>query len=632
MKSLVIIVFIFTALAGCDGGKIDVPPNGVGTGSGNNQTENGGSNSGGSTSPGPTTTTGDVIASLNVEHRSGQTFLDWLELGNADYHVYRHNAPISNANLANATRLTQKWGPLDSNTSINSNASSATPGNFVIKDLGQPLADNRGLFVHTTQNNQQGSAYYAVTVVNGGVENTNIVAGRNATTNAMNESVSTPRPVLTVSNNGGKGRIYTQYMDYTKWNPTFNGYAFNFAVALPQNYNSANAYPLMVELHAYGEQHKFVNQSEYNWSVIQLFPSDPGSANNKINTWWYGHAADHNYLTQGQIPRSGTIENFTEQRVIAAVNFLISDGQFNVNRELIHSFGHSMGASGAVALGMRYPSLFAGIYASQPMTNYGTSPIFQSELVQLWGERSANLSIANNGQNNADIRNYGVGGSQVTGVWNWMNHQEQLVRRRAERFSYLMVDHGKADAVIDWQTQGRPMAKAFTDARVGFSAAAVGNAGHSWLGFNSVVSSMFGLAGGNDAGWWYPRSLSFPGIHNASGSGTVPPANAGDDLYNTTIEWSTPRNNFHQNIVDSANRYEISIRSMSVNQTADITPRNTNSFKPTAGQQCSWNAKSNSNNASLGAGTATVDGSRLLTIPRVQIVTGNGTRLVVNCR
>ena len=656
MKQIAIVLLMSVALAACGGSDgavnfgTDTSSNTIGGSiSGNNnggESDNGGNTPGSNTGGNADSNTGDnsgsnnsgsnnnasVANGISASHRNGQTFLVWQEANDqTEYHVYRHNSPITSSNLGSATRLTDRWGPLDQNTSVNQFGSNDVPNNFVINDSGQPLGNDRGLFVHTTQNNQQGSAWYAVTSVVGGSENRTIVSGVNATSQSVNESVGTPRPVLTVSTNGGRGRIYTQYMDYAVWNPTFNGYAFNFAVALPANYNSSRAYPLMVELHAYSELHKFETQTQFDWQVIQLFPSDPGDSVNAIHTWWYGHAKDHNYKTQGSVPRSGAIENFTEQRVLAAVDFLINDGQFNVDRELIHSFGHSMGGSGALTLGIRYPSVFAGVYASEPMTNFETSSLFRENFVTILGDRSSNLPIVNNGRNNSAIRDYDSSGSNSTRVWNWMNHQEQLVRRRGDRFAYLMVDHGKDDSIIDWQTQGKPMAQVFTDARAGFSAAALGGVGHNWLGFSSVVNSVFGLGFGDESTWRYPRSMSFPGIHNASGSGSLQPGTSGDDLHNTTLEWSTPRNNFHQGIVDSSNRYEISLRSTTGNQTADITPRNTNAFNPAPGVSCSWTATSISNNAMIGSGNSTVDGNRLLTMRQVFIQGGSGTRLRVSC-
>lgn len=596
----------------------------IGSGSGTGNADSGGTNNGGGDS-------GSELSELSLTaiHRSGQTFLTWDESANSNYHVYRHTVPITSDNLDAATRLSERWGPLDQDTSVNLYATSDGPSNFVISDLSSPLSDDQGLFVHTTQNGQQGEAYYAVTTVNGATENRDISAGSNSTSQPLSESVSTPRPILSASINDGKGRLYTQYMDYANWNPTLNGYAFNFAVALPSDYDASVSYPLMVFLHAYGSSQRFVSESDWE-AVIQIFPSDPGSGVNTVNTWWYGHAADHNYKTQGSIPSTGTIENFTEQRVMSAVNYIIDDGQFNVNRDLVHMVGGSMGGSGVLAFGMRYPSVFAGVYANQPMTNYATNPIFQNDFTQLWGEISTNLPIVNGGSNTTDIQNYDMNGSQPTRVWDWMNHQEQLRIRRADRFAYLMIDHGKLDAVIDWQTQGRPMPQVFADARVGFSAVALGESAHIWLNFIPVVKSVFGLGFGQERGWRYLKSLSFPGIHNASDSGPLLPANTGDDWHNTEIEWSTPSNNFHLNIVDTTNLYEITIRSTSTNQTADITPRNTNAFRPSSGMLCNWNAQGVSDNNTIDSGSAAVDGSGLLTIPQVPILIDEGTRLFIS--
>lgn len=650
MKRLAIAISIAT-LAGCSGNDIDTSSVVTNASAGGQTTFiPGSSNTGNDTGTSNTgATTGDEAAAenpvsvvdippsseflaLSASHRNGQTFLVWNEYAGASgYHVYRHTAPITANNIGSATRLTERWGPLDQNTSVNRHGSDDVPGNFVINDLTAPLSDDTGLFVHTTQIGEQGNAYYAVTSVTGNSEDRTFVAGSNATIQPINEFVSTPRPVLTLSTNQGKGRVYTQYMDYANWNPTLNGYAYNFAVALPVNYDPAQSYPLMVELHAFGEIHKYEEQAEFNWPFIQMFPSDPGANHGTTHTWWYGFAAEHDYRTQGPIPSSGPVENFTEQRLIASVNFLINDGQFNVDRELVHAFGNSMGASGVVSLGMRYPSVFAGVYASQPMTNYGASPMFQENFTRLWGTQSTNLPIINHGSNISDIQNYDMDGSSPTRVWNWMNHQEQLIRRSSDRFAYLMIDHGKEDGIIDWATQGQPMPQVLTDARVGFAASSVGGVGHNWLGFDSVVHSVFGLGRDDEQAWRYPRSLSFPAIQFATGSGSLQPANTGDDRQNTNIEWATPRNNFHQSIVDTPNRYEITLRSMISAQTASITPRNTVSFKPAAGVNCSWSALDASSNSTIAVGTARVAGNQLLTVSSVPIMASSGTRLTIAC-
>lgn len=609
---------------GSDGGS-----DGQATDGGSDGASDGGSTDGGNTNGGVNDT---FATGLSVSHRSGQSFLVWDEPDQlAHYHVYRSNQPITTENLSAAEHLTSRWGPIDQDSSVNKHGNSHGPDNFVIEDLAEPLDSATGLFVHTTQNGQQGNAYYAVTTFANGTENREIVPGSNATVSALAESVTTPQPVLIRSVNEGKGRTYTQYMDYANWNPTFNGYAFDYSLALPVDYNPARSYPLSVQLHEFGLSAQFLFMTENNWQVIQLFPNDPGPEQNAIHSWWYGHAADHNYLTDGSIPTAGRVENFTEQRVMQAIDEVIANADFNVNTELVHAYGNSMGASGVLSLGLRYPDVFAGVYSSQPMTNYAASPVFQEELVQLWGQQSSNLGIVNTGPSAGAIADYDVDGSQPTGVWDWMNHQQQLVRRAGDELSFLIIDIGKADTTIDWFTQGLPMIQALTDGKAGFAATALDGVGHGWQNFNSVNHNMFGFGEGVAAEWRYPTTLSFPALQNASGSGPIPPATNGDDEYNISIDWSTPQSSFGEPIVDALNRYEITLRSLASVQTVSVTPRNTVLFRPASGEQCSWTARNNNNNSITGSGSLTVDNNELATAPFITVNNGAGTRLVMSC-
>jgi pimeloyl-ACP methyl ester carboxylesterase len=590
-----------------------------------------GTTTSGASTSGSTTGGGAPVDSLTAVHRNGQTFLTWPEVNTATrYHVYRHNSPINAESISSATRLTGKWGSLGPDTSRNRHGSANVPANFVINDLGSPLDDSTGLFVYTVPSSQQGNYYYAVTTVVNGNENINVSAGNNSLSNAVNEQSGTPRPILVSSINGGKGRIYQQYMDYENWNPTFNGYAYDFGVTLPHNYNSSRSYPVQLKLHAFGESYRNLPETEFDWEIIQVSPIDPGQDQNSRHSWWYGYATDHNYQTTDLPPSQGTVTNFTEQRVLAAVRFVLNASDINSNSQLTHIVGSSMGASGALSLAIRYPNVFSGIYAGQPMTDYPASPTFQENFVALWGQQQSNLPIVNAGPDSGSISRFSVGQSAQTGVWDWMDHFEQLKRRSGEDFGFLMIDHGKADRVIDWDTQGRPLSGAFTEARVGYTANAFGGVGHTWLAFGAVINSMFGLGFDTLAPWRYPLALSYPAIHNATGSSSINPGASGDDSYNMNIEWSTAANAFDSPIVDLANRYEITLRSTAADQTADITPRRTQQFKPTAGRQCSWTAVKLADGTSRN-GSSTVSGNRLLTVTGVPVYAGRGTRLTINC-
>jgi len=530
-----------------------------------------------------------------------------------------------------ASLLTNRWGPINQDSSLHKHRSIGVPEYFVIADEADPLDGNTGLFVHTTQSGQGGGAYYAVTSVANGQENREINQGENTLAVAVAESVSTPQPVLTFQYDDAKGRIYTHFMDYANWNPTLNGYAFSYIATLPYNVDPVRAYPLQVYLHEFGGQPFPLAESENNWEVIQIFPLDPGLDQDTIHTWWYGHSADHNYLTDGPVPDSGSVENFTQQRVLKVIDEVIANPDFNVDTDFIHAAGNSMGASGVLSLGLHYPSVFSGIYASQPMTNFSSSPLFQDNLTQLWGEQSSNLPNVIGGPYSDALSRYSKDGSAAVPIWDWLNHHEQVVSRSADDFAYLIIDIGKADFTIDYQTQGVPFIQALTEGKVPFAAALADGVAHSWRGYNAVNVEQFGLADSGVVPWHYSQSQGVVALQDASGSGPRVPSATGDDEYNLNIEWSTDGHPFHQPVVDTAGSFEVSLRSVSGNQTASVTPRSTALFKPLSGQVCSWTARRNSSQQVIGSGNLSVDANGLATAVDVPIVNGTGSRLVIVC-
>ncbi len=581
---------------------------------------------------GENTTPPAAATGLSVRHESGQTFLTWDEVDDTtQYHVYRSSQPITTSNLASAAQLTSKWGAIDQDSSMNKYGTVNMLQYLVIEERGSQLSDTTGLFVYTTQPGEAGDAYYAVTSVGDGGENTTIVADSNTNATAVTESVTDPKPVLVSSFNDGKSRTYTHFMDYADWNPTLNGYAFSYFVTLPENFVATESYPLQVSLHEFGGKAFPIAASEYNWETIQVFPSDPGLDENTMHTWWYGYAADHNYKTDGLIPDSGSIRNFTEARVMRTIKEVIDAPDIPVDTDLIHAVGNSMGASGALSLGLRYPSIFTGIYASQPMTNYVSSPLFQENFMRLWGEQQDNLPNIISGPYSESISKYSAEGTDAVAIWDWMNHHQQIPDRRADDFAYMIIDIGKADTTIDYPTQGAPFIQALTEGKAPFTALLADGIDHRWRAFSAVNVDQFALAESSPVPWHYPNSTALIALQNASGSGPVVPNVAGDDTYNMTIEWSTQQHAFHSPIVETANSFAVSLRSTNGAQTASVTPRNTQSFKPAVGAICSWNATRNSDDIQIASGQSIADANALLTVHDVPVPTGTGSRLSVTC-
>lgn len=583
--------------------------------------------------PGPAAAVASAAPSaVAARFSAGQTYVTWSEdvaVVGEGYHVYRSGAPITTANLGSATRLTTRWGPLGDDTSRHYLSGENTPANFVITDLGTPLTDDTGLFVTTVHDGQAGPAYYAVTRVLAGVEDRTITAGRNATVVPLAESVSTPRPVLVSSQNGGLGRVYTHFMDYAAWNPTKQGYAYNYAVGLPRGYDPSVAYPVKLELHAYNGRYRALPEAEYDWPAIHVLPDDPalgsGDSLNAGHTWWFGFSADNDYRTSSE-PSSGAVANFTEYRVLKALDEVAA--MFRTDPSRTHAFGHSMGASGAFSLGLRYGNVFSAVYASQPMTDYPHSPIFIDEWQELWGSRTANLPILLLGDHAAPLRRFGSGGTEPTGVWDWQNHQAQAARLAPLGPAYLMFGHGKDDDIIDWASQGRPIVRALTAAAVPFSAVMRDDQDHSWMGFDGANHDMVSRGYG-DLGDFILDRDPLPAFGRSTGSGPLDPTDTGTQYYNVDLSWATAGNARGPAPVDASDRFEMTLLSTSgAAQAADVTPRRS-ALVVAAGSSWTWRATDQRTGAEVGGGTVAAAGAGTVTVPGVPVLPGAGTRLVL---
>jgi len=184
-------------------------------------------------------------AGVKVVHRKGQTFITWTEIEKiitaekilwADfektfkahsgprqdtfYRVYRSDKPITAANLASAERVDEiwplsgydarlhqhvvrgeNWVGLDPNVLVARYCITDPPGGELAPNSeggkewrGKQLPLHTGLYVH--QPRRAGPAYYAVTVIAGGVENTRDIAAANAPAEAVRETVAPGEPIL----------------------------------------------------------------------------------------------------------------------------------------------------------------------------------------------------------------------------------------------------------------------------------------------------------------------------------------------------------------------------------------------------------------------------------------------------
>lgn len=619
-----------------------------------------------STNPAAAATNALQVTGLSALHRSGQTFLTWREISTytgEQYRLYRHTAPITPTNLAEASFLYQvpERSVRFYANYFYSNGSwvARHAARFVTTNDGAQLPVGTGLMVWTLATNEfgggtTGTAYYAITAVDrAGVESADAFDGRNSL-GPVAEGVADPLPVRIAtyppSGGGGRVHVYIQYMDLRSWNPTFHAphgsnayfgfspatdpyvtnalqYAYDYTVVEPTCPSSGVA--LYAYLHRWETNtYRAIREDpQTNFAcAYKIFPVDVSE------TWYFGFARDCDYRG-GAVPAAGDeIVNYTEQRILRMIYDTIRNppGAATVDTNRLYVWYHSMGACGALAMALRYPNVFAAAYAGQPMTDYGRSGDaggrdWHSDIEWKWGAESLNLPVRNDGPGGwADhLRAY-----DGLGVWDWQNHQSQLVARVGDEIVPVGIDHGTNDPAIEWPTQGRPAYPAFNAARRCWGGIVTASA-HVWSRFAGMPPALATNAAGVPFwGFAARRNETVPGLGNASDNSALPPDGPGG--YNQSIQWSASWRSWDGAPTDETNLWQMSFRSTSGSSlTADVTPRRLQQFPKTPGARVLWRNLPVGSSTAVQIGQLAADGHGLITITNFAIGTG-GNRLRID--
>jgi pimeloyl-ACP methyl ester carboxylesterase len=597
-------------------------------------------------------------------HRSGQTFVTWTErpdLSGEHYRVYRHGEPITAATLAQATLLYEvpegsgRFFADRYNVEGSGTWKARYVDRFVIEDRGPQLLAETGLLIWTLAPAEVaggGRGYYAVTTVAaGGAENRTAFGTANVA-GPVAESVADPLPVE-LATAAPLAHVFIQYMDLHYWNPTFHApreanqyyglgpegagvpgaiqYAYTYTVSEPDPANAGGAagkpIPLIVNLHGWDDNNypPFL-EATADVYAFELRPVDVSE------TWFFGFARKHDCRTAEPVAAGDAVCNYTEERVLRMVYDLLRHPKLGlrVDRNRIYVWGHSMGGSGTLALALRYPTVFAAAYASEPMTNYASSGEggevdWLENIVPKWGAVELNLPVEIRAPGDWADRLHAYNG---TGVWDWQNHQANLTRRVADESVPFGVAHGLRDTVIPWKTQGQPVYAAFNAARRAWGGAVL-DLDHTWASFEGLPPTL-GLHPQSQQhlyGLLVVLNESVPGLSGASRNPPVPPQGAGG--YNLTLEWSASWDPWDGPPVDTAQEWRISLRTTDGSaQTVDVTPRRLQTFRIVPGAAYAWENRQVSDDAVVASGTVTADKNGLVLVPRVAVSAG-GNRLSI---
>ena len=599
-------------------------------------------------------------AGLSAFHRDGQTFLTWPERDDLDgetYRIHRSSAPMEQGELGSETVVAEVG---EGSARLWSERTLGPEGwdwrylqRAVIEDRAEPLPRDLGLLVWTPDAADLGGAasaeaWYAVEVVDPDGDVRDVLAS-----DPILETVADPRPVHVLDGASGRSHLMLQFMDLSEWNPTFhapherNGwlgldadaagvedalaYAYTYVVAEPEPSQCPDgivpdSLPVILDLHGWNGSEYPADLGPAAWyCALQVRPVDSSE------TWWFGFGAEADYR-RGETPSGGDrIVNYTEQRILRMVHDLLRDPELGprADPERVYVYGHSMGGSGALALALRYPTVFAAAYASEPMTDMARSGDgggidWRPDVEWKWGSVADDLPVeirAPAGWADPLARYAG------TGVYHWQDHAANTLARRADESVPFGVAHGTRDDVIEWSTQARPFYPALSASSRSFGAA-IRRADHTWLGFDGLPATLAPDASLVPfAGLRVIRGESVPAFSHDTADPAWPPD--GEVDIGTGIAWSASWDPWDGPPQDDPEAWSMSFRAVDGRRhEVSITPRRLQRFQVEPGVAYTYEITAVADGTSLRSGSTSADADGLLTVDAVP-VDDSGVRLAI---
>ena len=551
------------------------------------------------------------VKNLTARCWAGQVFLRWDEAeapAGSSFNVYMYEHPIRTAHdLTNAVRLghhveahsARDWWADPS--SFDGKASPVAAVGFVIESAGERLDPQGGLFVHTVSKADEGERYYAVTTSDAqGIEDTRIVGGDNCLLQPIRQEFGVTEAVW-IGHGAPPERGSGKAKNLVFWlhgRGGGGGKNTNFVVYgdARQGWREGLAYKFEVEL---TEEAVVIRPADRMWTNRPVVES-PDNRDHvpAVNTWWFGC---NSQIYKSTLLEHRVVVNYTEERLLWLVRWAQRYFGTNVNR--CYLSGSSMGGSGAVSMALHHPNLFAAVYAQVPVVSYTRNKIGR-------GRGSVSRLECICGPLHEKVMT-----NQAVPVLDYMNGTLMVQQARVDLPPVFLMN-GRKDGSIPW-SNNPPFYQALNGTRQGFAVYWDGGSHGMWKNVPDDV------AGWKELMLKFRLDVSYPGFSNCSTNKN--PGN-GDPQDGDIVGWMN-RGLGWADVVDDPQRYGITVTcgypGMSYPVTVDVTLRRVQRFKVRPGEKLI---------AKVGAEPdreVYVDEYGLITLPRVAILSAEGTRITL---
>jgi pimeloyl-ACP methyl ester carboxylesterase len=581
---------------------------------------------------------------LTARHQAGQTLLLWSEVDppvtrdqiaavelrrlrreldkprKVRYRIYRSQRPIT---TVEGLRPIAEVPPLSCWNAdyYGIDPKPQQPAFRYVVEEGQPaVPPGTGIYAHNPS--QAGEAYYAVTVVVDGKENTS-VGESNVLGRPIRETVGQGVPVL---QRVERPKSF-QYVEaptlyyYVRWesppNCAVEGRPYDYLVAVPPVHGAGSAggstkgkakpAAVGIHLHCWGGS----LDGGYGW----WYNAEKGDlliASNQIPyDWWTGY---HELYWSGppdkETWQKGVVRPYSQTRMLSFLDWVARhprSGSWAVDLTRTHVAGNSMGGSGSPMLAIRFPERIAWAVSWVGVHDPARSPQFKGSYEEVYGKQPWQVRFED-GQC----------------VWDHFNDAWYLRRHPEKEVGLIVFSNGKNDGAIGWpqavefyralKETKRPHVFVWGQAGHGQRATMPGSLGERVLPIDVRIDQSL-------------PAFSHCSLDDDPGSGN-PGQGDPQGQVNLYLFWETA------DVVDRPDRWQMTLslieKAPKDQCTVDVTPRRLQQLKPKPGRQLRWTNTSLSENRQIQAGQVTADRYGLVTLKGVRVGKGKN-RIEVHC-